>query len=108
MVYIPGHNSKALEAEEYTRRKLEKITKEKHSSTLKELGKVSAFKEEFEGVKLENQIFPQIPTVDNIIENEYFIEGRKFGFTLIANGFDTDKYNAYTKSKEDKKTSKHR
>jgi len=100
MAYIPGHNSKALEAEEYTRKKLEKLSKEKNSSTLKELGKISAFKEEFEGIKLENQVFPQIPTIDNIVENEYFIEGRKFGYTLITNGFNEENYNSYITAKK--------
>lgn len=103
MAYTPGRNSKILAAQQYNDDMLRKKYDKKFSNELKELGKVSTFKEEFEGIKLENQVFPQIPTIENITENEYFIEGRKFGYALIAGGFDAEKYNAYIEN-----TKKHR
>ena len=108
MAYTAGKNSKILAVQQYNNDRLKEKYDKKFSNELKELGKVSAFKEEFEGIKLENQVFPQIPTIENITENQFFNEGRKFGYALIAGGFDLEKYNAYTKAREEKETKKHR
>ena len=98
MTYIPGQNSNALAAEENTKEKLKKMEESKRNSYLKELGKVSAFKETFEGISLEEQEiqFPkEVADIVDIKTKEAFLEGRRFGFTLIKNGFNEINYSAY-------------
>lgn len=103
MAYKPGQNSEAVAAKEYNEKRLKKIYDEKSSHHLKEAGKISAFKEAFEGIKLEEQEFPQIDFVENIIENKFFLEGRKFGLSLIKGGFTVENYITYVNGKESKK-----
>ena len=105
MGYKPGLYSDAIAASDYNKKQLKKESEKKVAITLKELGKYSAFKEIFEDMKLEEQDFSYINIEGDIISNPNFIEGRKFGFILIKNGFDKEKYNAYVKATE---TIKHR
>lgn len=100
MAYIPGSYSKAVELQEHHEEKIKKLYEHKIGSSLKELGKLSAFREVFEGIKLEEQEFEKIESVDNLLENKYFIEGRNFGFTLIKNGFNMEMYLNYSQNKK--------
>jgi hypothetical protein len=91
MAYIPGRNSDAVAAQKYNTERLQKIYDTKLNHQLKELGKISAFREGLEEIKLEEQKFPPVPGIESfeaLIANEYFIEGRTFGFSLIKNGLD--------------------
>jgi len=102
MAYIPGQYSDAVALQEHTERKLRNKYDRVMNNSLKEIGKSSAFKEYFEGIKLENQELPKMESVDNLIENTAFLEGRKFGFLLIQKGFNEEMYHDY------KQTPKHR
>jgi hypothetical protein len=99
---MPGKYSEAVKLQTNYESRIRKKYESKINNALKELGKLSAFKESFEGIKLENQELPKIESVDNITENKYFLEGRKFGFLLIDNGFTEEMYQGY------KQTQKHR
>lgn len=103
MAYIPGQNSKAIALELYNRNRRKEEYERKTNNYLKELGKNSAFIEEFENIKLDAQELPVIENVEDITQNEHFLAGRKFGFALIGNGFDIEKYNQYKIGKETKK-----
>ena len=106
MDYVkPGKFSDAVAAQRYIENKLRKKQGLRLNNYLKELGKYSAFVEEFENVALDAQDLPKIESIDDITTNEHFIAGRKFGYTLIQNGFDAEKYLAY---KQERETSKHR
>ena len=96
----PGANSEAIEAENRNQKKLEYLYKKPKSITLKELGKFSAFKEIFEEIPLEEQDFSYIFPNEDITINQDFIDGRKFGFILIKNGFSEEKYHEYVKATE--------
>ena len=103
MAYIPGQNSKAIALELYNKNRRKDEYERKTNNYLKELGKYSAFLEAFDNIELDAQELPSIETIEDIKTNEHFLEGRKFGFTLIQNGFDIEKYNQYRIDREKKK-----
>lgn len=102
MAYLKGRNSDALAAQKYTDEQLRKKYEANLKKDLKEMGKVSAFKEYFESLPLEDQNLSEVEHI------EEFIEGRNFGFALIRNGFNADNYAKYIEEKEGKKTKNHR
>lgn len=105
MSYVPGQNSMATALELSSRNRRKAEYEKKLNNYLKELGKYSAFLEEFENIKLCNQELPIIEAIEDITQNEHFLAGRNFGFTLVNNGFDIAKYNEY---KIDRQTKRNR
>lgn len=104
MAYIKGINSSALAAQQHTEKRLRKKYEANTSIApqLKELGKISAFKEKFEGILLKDQNLSEYENA------EAFISGREFGFSLIKNGFTEENYYSYLESREEKKSKNHR
>lgn len=102
MGYKTGQFSFAIAAQKHKEEELIKQSAKMESITLKEMGKYSAFKEVFEGIPLEEQDFSYINSNDDIKSNNSFVEGRKFGFVLIKNGFSKENYNKYVSINETK------
>lgn len=100
---IFGKNNKAVVLENYNKKRIKEQSERKINSYLKEIGKYSAFLEVFDNIRLEEQELPMIETVEDIKTNDYFLEGRRFGFTLIENGFDMEKFIQYRTDREKKK-----
>lgn len=102
MSYIKGMNSDALAAQQHTEDRLRKKYEANLKKDLKEMGKISAFKEYFESLPLEAQNLSEVEHI------EEFIQGRNFGFALIRNGFNENNYATYIEEKAAKKAKNHR
>ena len=69
---------------------------------LNKMGRNASFEEYFNGVKLENQIFPKVGPFEDPTKTISFSEGYKRGIFLIEKGIITEE-----KFKNEKETKKH-